>query len=306
MHWLKKARVARTQKPRLRNLRAKTLLTAQGETLIGLISDADEKGAQILVLGQREIDALVTLGETMAKAGLPVTDLRGLIETPSKRTAKGKKGQTNEGVPLVPQSVQDALAGFDAMAAHSGLDWAMFGRMTTGVALSRVDSAVHVGHALTVHGIQSTVDFWSAQDELRTDDAGAAHINTRELTTGVYYMPIAHEPVDSRRKRHSGRGAVVDRGHLHRHARRDARLDRALPRSRRGHGRGLVPPAGDNDGSVRASGAADARRGGDGAQCPRSAGLGNGREAKLHFHTLIVHRRGGRDTRRDALCRGCR
>jgi CRISPR system Cascade subunit CasC len=153
-------------------------------------SDADEKGAQILVLGQREIDALVTLGETMAKAGVPVTDLRGLIETPSKRTAKGKKGQPNEGEPLVPQSVQEALAGFDAMAAHSGLDGAMFGRMTTGIALSRVDSAVHVGHALTVHGIQSTVDFWSAQDELRTDDAGAAHINTRELTTGVYYMPI--------------------------------------------------------------------------------------------------------------------
>jgi hypothetical protein len=37
-------------------------------------SDADEKGAQILVLGQREIDALVTLGVTMAKAGVPVTD----------------------------------------------------------------------------------------------------------------------------------------------------------------------------------------------------------------------------------------
>jgi CRISPR system Cascade subunit CasC len=154
------------------------------------IGDADEKGAQVLVLGQREIDALVTLGLTMAKADVPVTDLRGLVETPSKRTAKGKKGQANDGLPLVPQSVQDALAAFDAMAAHSGLDGAMFGRMTTGVALSRVDSAVHVGHALTVHGIQSAVDFWSAQDELRTDDAGAAHINTRELTTGVYYMPI--------------------------------------------------------------------------------------------------------------------
>jgi len=127
---------------------------------------------------------------TMAKAGVPATDLRGLVEMPSKRTAKGKKGQANEGMPLVPQSVRDALAALDAMAAHSGLDGAMFGRMTTGVALSRVDSAVHVGHALTVHGIQSAVDFWSAQDELRTDDAGAAHINTRELTTGVYYMPI--------------------------------------------------------------------------------------------------------------------
>jgi CRISPR system Cascade subunit CasC len=152
--------------------------------------DADEKGAQVLVLGQREIDALVTLGLTMAQANVPMTDLRGLVETPSKRTAEGKKGQARDGLPLVPQSVQDALAAFDAMAAHSGLDGAMFGRMTTGVALSRVDSAVHVGHALTVHGIQSAVDFWSAQDELRTDDAGSAHINTRELTTGVYYMPI--------------------------------------------------------------------------------------------------------------------
>jgi hypothetical protein len=70
-------------------------------------SDADEKGAQILVLGQREIDALVTLGETMAKAGVPVTDLRGLIETPSKRTAKGKKGQPNEGEPLVAPVIEN-------------------------------------------------------------------------------------------------------------------------------------------------------------------------------------------------------
>jgi CRISPR system Cascade subunit CasC len=86
--------------------------------------------------------------------------------------------------------VQEALSVLAAMSAHSGLDGAMFGRMTTGVALSRVDSAVHVGHALTVHGIQSAVDFWSAQDELRTADEAAGHINTRELTTGVYYMPI--------------------------------------------------------------------------------------------------------------------
>jgi CRISPR system Cascade subunit CasC len=140
-------------------------------------NDADEKGSQILVLGQREIDAPVTLGVTMVEAGLKTSDMRPLIEKPSTRTAKGKK-------------VQDALAALAAMSAHSGLDGAMFGRMTTGVALSRVDSAVHVGHALTVHGIQSAVDFWSAQDELRTGDAGAAHINTRELTTGVYYMPI--------------------------------------------------------------------------------------------------------------------
>jgi len=119
--------------------------------------DADEKGAQALVLGEREIDALVTLGVMMEKAGLKTSDTRRLVEKPSARKS-------------APPSVQEALAALAAMSdqAHSGLDGAMFGRMTTGVALSRVDSAVHVGHALTVHGIQSAVDFWSARDELQT------------------------------------------------------------------------------------------------------------------------------------------
>jgi len=79
------------------------------------------------------------------------------------------------------------------MRAHAGLDGALFGRMATGIALSRVDSAVHVGHALTTHSIQSSVDFFSAQDQLLDRDAGetgGAHIGSRELTTGVYYLPV--------------------------------------------------------------------------------------------------------------------
>ena len=57
----------------------------------------------------------------------------------------------------------------------------------------RVDSAVHVGHALTTHAIQSSVDFFSAQDQLLDRDAGetgGAHIGSRELTTGVFYLPV--------------------------------------------------------------------------------------------------------------------
>jgi CRISPR system Cascade subunit CasC len=79
------------------------------------------------------------------------------------------------------------------MRAHAGLDGALFGRMATGIAVSRVDSAVHVGHALTTHSIQSSVDFFSAQDQLLDRDAGetgGAHIGSRELTTGVYYLPV--------------------------------------------------------------------------------------------------------------------
>ena len=79
------------------------------------------------------------------------------------------------------------------MRTHAGLDGALFGRMATGIALSRVDSAVHVGHALTTHAIQSSVDFFSAQDQLLDRDAGetgGAHIGSRELTTGVFYLPV--------------------------------------------------------------------------------------------------------------------
>src|SRR5262249_51821693 len=104
------------------------------------------------------------------------------------------------------QSVQDALDALDAVRSHAGLDGALFGRMATGIALSRVDSAVHVGHALTTHPIQSSVDFFSAQDQLLDRDAGetgGAHISSRELNTGVFYLPVVID-VEQIRKNFSG------------------------------------------------------------------------------------------------------
>src|SRR5436190_23702469 len=81
--------------------------------------------------------------------------MRDLIEKGTKRKKYSVK-------------VQNALAALDGMRDHAGLDGALFGRMATGIALSRVDSAVHVGHALTTHAIQSSVDFFSAQDNCST------------------------------------------------------------------------------------------------------------------------------------------
>jgi len=123
---------------------------------------------------------LATLAMTARDAAIKPGDLRDLLTKPSK--AK-----------VTPQAMQDALAALTAIRTHAGFDGALFGRMATGVAVSRVDSAVHVGHALTVHAIQSFVDFFSAQDELLDRDAGetgGAHIGSRELTTGVYYLPV--------------------------------------------------------------------------------------------------------------------
>jgi CRISPR system Cascade subunit CasC len=143
---------------------------------------ASDAGRQVLTLGKQEIEALVTVAAALQQEEKKIapSEMRDLVEKTTKRKNYSKK-------------VQDALAALDAMRSHAGLDGALFGRMATGIALSRVDSAVHVGHALTTHAIQSSVDFFSAQDQLLDRDAGetgGAHIGSRELTTGVFYLPV--------------------------------------------------------------------------------------------------------------------
>lgn len=73
----------------------------------------------------------------------------------------------------------------------AGLDAAMFGRMVTGDILARVDAALHVAHAFTVHAEQSESDYFSAVDDLlrESPEGGlrSGHINSSELTSGLYY-----------------------------------------------------------------------------------------------------------------------
>lgn len=78
--------------------------------------------------------------------------------------------------------------------AAIGLDGAMFGRMVTSDILARGDAAVHVAHAFTVHGEQTESDYFSAVDDLlQIEDGklGSGHINSTELTSGLYYVYVA-------------------------------------------------------------------------------------------------------------------
>jgi CRISPR system Cascade subunit CasC len=72
----------------------------------------------------------------------------------------------------------------------SGLDAALFGRMVTSDFLARTDAAVHVAHAFTVHEETAEPDYFTAVDELlqETEELGAGHINTTELSSGLYYL----------------------------------------------------------------------------------------------------------------------
>lgn len=78
---------------------------------------------------------------------------------------------------------------FHALKAGAGLDAAMFGRFVSGDRDARVDAAVHVAHAFTVHEQASEPDYFSAVDDLQAEEqgSGAGHINTADLTTGLYY-----------------------------------------------------------------------------------------------------------------------
>lgn len=71
----------------------------------------------------------------------------------------------------------------------AGIDAAMFGRFVSGDREARVDAAVHVAHAFTVHAQASEPDYFTAVDDIHDaeEGAGAGHLNTAELTSGVYY-----------------------------------------------------------------------------------------------------------------------
>ncbi len=71
----------------------------------------------------------------------------------------------------------------------AGLDAALFGRMVTSDILSRVDAAIHVAHAFTVHGHELETDYFSAMDDLTQieGELGSAHISDSELTSGLFY-----------------------------------------------------------------------------------------------------------------------
>ena len=101
-------------------------------------------------------------------------------------------GRTHEeAVKAVEQGVKDKdfAANLKKVGTAASLDVAMFGRMITGDALSSVDAAVHVAHALTTHAQAVETDFFTAVDDLVTgdEDNGGGHLGEVELTSPMLY-----------------------------------------------------------------------------------------------------------------------
>jgi CRISPR system Cascade subunit CasC len=152
---------------------------AWSDAIVGLWR---REGAKIeadtpIVVGEKEIGALADACVALAEAKQKPEGLYKLIDS---------ERELNKASP----KAQDAIKSMRAVVSNAGLDGALFGRFATGIAVNNVDSAVHVAHLVTVHPLFSVTDFFSVQDLLKTgqgEDRGGSHINTAELTSGLFY-----------------------------------------------------------------------------------------------------------------------
>jgi len=129
--------------------------------------------AQVTVLGKPELAYLYQLAlDAINEAGGAQEKLESVIA----ERMKDKKLKENIRA-LMPGSLE------------AGLGAALFGRMVTGDVLSATDAAIHVAHAMTVHGHMTESDYFTAIDDLVREEGeqGSGHINASELTSGLFY-----------------------------------------------------------------------------------------------------------------------
>ena len=73
-------------------------------------------------------------------------------------------------------------------AVGQTVDIALSGRMATSglmSAVGKVDGALAVAHAITTHGVDADIDWFTAVDDLQ--EMGSGHLDTQEFSSGVFY-----------------------------------------------------------------------------------------------------------------------
>jgi len=72
-------------------------------------------------------------------------------------------------------------------SATSSIDLAAFGRMVAGNTMLNVEAAVQVAHAFTISESEVDDDYFTAVDDMNIADNGSAHLDSRELGSGIFY-----------------------------------------------------------------------------------------------------------------------
>lgn len=76
--------------------------------------------------------------------------------------------------------------------AHDGLDIALFGRMVANAADMNMEAAAAVAHAISIHQVNSDIDFFTAVDDCKKEEeSGSAHMGNLEFNSATYYRYIS-------------------------------------------------------------------------------------------------------------------
>ncbi len=157
------------------------------EALLGEISKGKRKGGD---RPAEDEDEAGTAGEKLLRTeqvtviGEPEVEyFRSLAREIAAGATDGKSAEKAAAARLKTEGKN-----VQALKLGAGLDAALFGRMVTGDLLARCDAAIHVAHSMTVHGGFFETDYFSAVDDLQgPGETGSGHINTSELTSGLFY-----------------------------------------------------------------------------------------------------------------------
>lgn len=149
------------------------------------------------------------LGQVVVFGPQEVAFMRSLIKEQLDDIDSETNDLAEEIESVLPESYDAAeiAEGVEAVAP-AGLDAAMFGRMALDAGnKTEVEGAVHVKHALTVHPQQRESDYFIAADDFQ--DAGGGHLNSKSLTSGLYYQNVVVD-YDGLTRNLSGREDIAD------------------------------------------------------------------------------------------------
>lgn len=120
-------------------------------------------------------------------AALLDSDISDPLDTLTSDAPEKDKNKARQEIDKAAKKAAKSLGN----AVKDAADIAIFGRMVADDHSLMVEGAGLFSHALSTHKVSNEVDFFSAVDDLRPDDAeGASHIGTLEFNSACYYRYI--------------------------------------------------------------------------------------------------------------------
>jgi len=140
----------------------------------------------LLFLGNREIDAIEALCLERWNALKPAPGGEPAVDgTPAAPAGRGRKKAAAD-APVVDTALSNAFKGL--LNGGKAADLALFGRMIADLPDRNVEGSCQVAHALSTNAVNVEFDFYTAIDDLKSDDVtGADMLGTIEFNSACYY-----------------------------------------------------------------------------------------------------------------------